>query len=170
MMLTASLLSGCSAAGAVEAAPPVSTTIEVTYRAAPNITPTTLPPVSAFFIEQPDGSLVATLSDVSLEDGVLFEYNSAVLMPAAIELLEGLLSEVLAHDGPIAVHGWTDGVGSEESNLVLSEDRATSVVNFLRAAGVTTDIDIVGRGEEGSEDGVLDPSRRRVDIVLLAAP
>ena len=159
---------GCSRAAATELEPTSSTTVVVSFRADPNLTPTTLPPVSAF-IEQPDGSLVAVISDVSLEEGVLFEYGSAVLTPAAFVAIVDLLPEILAHRGNIAVHGWTDGVGTEQSNLVLSNDRAASVVSFLQAVGVTAEIEVIGHGEDGSEEGIADPIRRRVEIVLEVA-
>ena len=68
------------------------------------------------------------------------------------------------------VEGYTDNVGTDESNLKLSEARAKSVCDFLQSQGIATDrLKSVGKG-------VADPvapnetpegraKNRRVEIV-----
>ena len=51
------------------------------------------------------------------------------------------LSTLLKDNGEIKVEigGYTDSTGSDEHNLLLSEKRALSVVNFLVSSGVAAD-------------------------------
>jgi hypothetical protein len=75
----------------------------------------------------------------------------------------------------IDVVGHTDTVGSAESNLRLSEQRAEMVAEELVRQGVpATDIVTVGRGETDllvpTADGVNEPRNRRVEIVVPEPP
>lgn len=160
------VLAGCGA-GAPEALPTTEPTVALGTREDPALVGTTIPALS-FFIAQPDGSLVASLSDASLEEGVLFPYRSAELTPEARALLAELLPEVARHSGPVRVDGFADGVGPSDWNQSLSERRAQAVAAWLREEGVGVEITVQGHGEEGAENDVPDPSRRRVDITLEA--
>lgn len=66
-------------------------------------------------------------------DNIGFEFAKATLMPESKTELDELADMLI--DYPmmrIEVEGHTDDVGSDASNLVLSEDRAKAVVDFLR--------------------------------------
>ena len=72
----------------------------------------------------------------------------------------------------VEVAGHTDNVGSDSYNLQLSEQRATSVGNYLRTKGVKMErITTIGYGEarpvadNGSEAGR--ELNRRVELNLL---
>jgi OOP family OmpA-OmpF porin len=78
-----------------------------------------------------------------------FATDSAVLPPDATPLLDRLVS--VSQSCPAAVirvNGYTDATGTEEHNLVLSRQRAQSVVTYLVDAGVdTARITAIGYGE-----------------------
>jgi outer membrane protein OmpA-like peptidoglycan-associated protein len=75
--------------------------------------------------------LIVNMSDV------LFDTASYTLKPAAREKLAKISGIVLAHPGlNLKVEGHTDGVGSDEYNQELSENRASTVRSFLIDQGV----------------------------------
>jgi outer membrane protein OmpA-like peptidoglycan-associated protein len=75
---------------------------------------------------------------VSMSD-VLFDTGQYSLKPGAREKLAKVAGILLAYPGlNIAVGGYTDNVGGDEMNQRLSENRATSVRDYLVQQGVTT--------------------------------
>jgi len=74
---------------------------------------------------------------VSMSD-VLFDTGQYSLKPGAREKLAKVAGILLAYPGlNIAVGGYTDNVGGDEMNQRLSENRATSVRDYLVQQGVT---------------------------------
>jgi OOP family OmpA-OmpF porin len=87
---------------------------------------------------------------ISLElKGVLFEYDSAVLMPEALHILDGIAENLIAFPQPndIEVHGHTSSEGSDAYNMKLSQRRSQSVVNYLKQKGVSNHLYARGFGE-----------------------
>jgi outer membrane protein OmpA-like peptidoglycan-associated protein len=80
---------------------------------------------------------------------VLFNTNSAVLLPSSYESLNDLAEFLLLKKSlKIELAGHTDNVGEDASNLILSQKRADSVRNYLIKKGVPeTRIIAVGYGE-----------------------
>lgn len=75
--------------------------------------------------------LIVNMSDV------LFDFNKATLKPGAREKLAKVSGIVLAYPGlRLDMEGHTDGIGSDEYNMVLSDKRAASVRDYLIAQGV----------------------------------
>jgi len=75
--------------------------------------------------------LIVNLSDV------LFDTGKYTLKPLTREKLAKVSGIILAHPGlKVEVEGHTDSVGSEEFNQKLSEQRATTVQDYLTAQGV----------------------------------
>ena len=75
--------------------------------------------------------LIVNLSDV------LFDTGSAMLKPGAREKLAKIAGILLSHPGlNVAVEGHTDNVGSESYNQRLSENRASSVRDYLVRQGI----------------------------------
>ena len=75
---------------------------------------------------------------VSMSD-VLFDSGQYSLKPGAREKLAKVAGILLAYPGlNIEVGGYTDNVGGDEMNQKLSENRATSVRDYLVQQGVTT--------------------------------
>jgi outer membrane protein OmpA-like peptidoglycan-associated protein len=76
---------------------------------------------------------------VTFESGILFDFDSATLRPAAKENLKKLAVILQKYDDTeILIEGHTDATGSEEYNQKLSERRASSVSNFLASLGVSS--------------------------------
>lgn len=83
----------------------------------------------------------------------LFRFNKSAqgdLLPAGKARLDELvakLNEVYAEIDHIVLIGYTDRLGSEQYNQRLSEQRAETVKEYLRAKGITSPIEASGRGE-----------------------
>lgn len=117
---------------------------------------------------------------LTLPDDILFDFGSAELRPDAFQSLS-LIGDVLDYfsGDPVVVIGHTDSVGSDERNLELSVDRATSVKDALvDTHGIDPErIMAEGRGEtepvaaNENPDGSDNPDgrqlNRRVEIVVL---
>ena len=86
--------------------------------------------------------LIVNLSDV------LFDFNQASLKPGAREKLSKLAGIMLAYPGVyrMEIEGHTDGVGSQDYNQKLSEDRAETVHAYLVKEGIATDRIVAVRG------------------------
>jgi outer membrane protein OmpA-like peptidoglycan-associated protein len=110
--------------------------------------------------------LIVNMSDV------LFDTGKYTLKPGAREKLAKISGIVLAHPGlNLQVEGHTDSVGSEEYNQLLSEQRASSVRDFLVQQGVP-DHSVTSRGfgktqpvaSNDTADGRA--KNRRVELVV----
>lgn len=102
----------------------------------------------------------------------LFAFGKADLQPQVREKLAKISGIVMTHPGlKLEVEGYTDNVGSDESNQRLSERRAESARNYLISQGVRPDM-IVSRGfgeasPIASNDTEAGRSKnRRVEIVV----
>jgi outer membrane protein OmpA-like peptidoglycan-associated protein len=104
---------------------------------------------------------------------VLFETGSARLRPAALERLRPLASYLSANpDVPVRIDGHTDSVGSDSANQLLSERRAESVREALRAMGVDEgEFTVVGHGETmpaaSNSTATGRQLNRRVEVTLV---
>ncbi len=101
---------------------------------------------------------------------VHFEFDDSGLTPDARTALADVVSAAKKDDyGVIDISGYTDLVGADTYNQVLSEQRANAVINFLVESGIEAG-KIVGRGL-GKADPVVDVqapemANRRVEIKL----
>jgi outer membrane protein OmpA-like peptidoglycan-associated protein len=113
-----------------------------------------------------DRGMVVTIGDL------LFDNNSAVLKPGAGNSVQRLAAFLKAYPLRNAlIEGYTDSVGSTQSNQLLSERRAAAVRNALLEAGVVGErLGTHGYGEafpvgsNQSAEGRL--SNRRVEVIL----
>ena len=110
--------------------------------------------------------LIVNMSDV------LFDTGQYSLKPGAREKLAKISGIVLAYPSlTLEVEGHTDSVGSDESNVLLSENRANSVRNFLIGQGIAgNSIGSHGFGE-GQPVATNDTStgrqqNRRVELIV----
>ncbi len=87
------------------------------------------------------------LDDLLLESPIEFDLASAALSDDASEVIDAV-ADVLSQfpDAGLEVGGHTDGQGSPQANLSLSQDRADAVVRALRARGVSNQLVAVGYG------------------------
>lgn len=106
-------------------------------------------------------------------EAIRFEYGLAALSSDYQAGCERLAQWMLDNPGVnIRVEGHTDNVGSVPFNMTLSEDRATSVLNFLIDRGVAASrISVEGKGPlEPLADNETEEGRaknRRVQVVIL---
>jgi outer membrane protein OmpA-like peptidoglycan-associated protein len=112
--------------------------------------------------------LIVNLSDV------LFDTGQATLKPGAREKLSKLAGVLLAYPGDyrIEVEGHTDSVGSDDSNLKLSQGRADSVHDYLLQSGVKPERMMTARGfgestpVAGNDTAAGRQVNRRVEIII----
>ncbi|MDR1758013.1 MAG: OmpA family protein [Bacteroidales bacterium] len=72
-----------------------------------------------------------------LQEPVYFDLNSAVLSPAAREILDNKAAVLAKYPGlPLVIVGHTCDLGSEQLNIELSRHRAEAVLIYLARAGV----------------------------------
>lgn len=103
---------------------------------------------------------------------VLFDFGKYDLKPEAREKLAKLSGIILAHPGlKLAVEGYTDSVGGDETNQKLSEKRAETVRAYLVGQGLA-DASVTSQGF-GKASPVADNAtaegrkkNRRVEIVV----
>lgn len=101
---------------------------------------------------------------------VLFEFDDSGLTPDARAMLADVAQAAKKDDfAVIDISGYTDLVGGDNYNQVLSEQRANAVINFLVDSGIEAG-KIVGRGL-GKTDPVVavetaEQRNRRVEIKL----
>jgi OOP family OmpA-OmpF porin len=115
----------------------------------------------------------AQIGAVIAKGKITFEPGSATIDASALGTMD-LIAEILKECGGIAleVQGYTDSQGREEMNLALSQSRAQSVLNELRARRVLTASFVAkGFGEEnpiasnGTEEGR--EANRRIEFRLI---
>ena len=112
-----------------------------------------------------DGKIIAT--------GIRFDVNKATLKPESM----GVINEIagLMKDNPdikFSVEGHTDSDGDDNSNLILSEQRAQTVMQTLVSLGIDSDrMSSKGWGESKPMDTNETPegkaNNRRVEFVKM---
>lgn len=113
------------------------------------------------------------VSEVSKADyQIQFKSGSAIISSVSKDVLNDIFeSAMIAENLNIQINGYTDNVGNDESNLILSKNRANAVKNYLLSKGLSEERIIVkGFGEEFP---IADNStsqgqylNRRVEIIL----
>lgn len=105
---------------------------------------------------------------------VRFEYNKSELTSAAKSNLNKIIPIFNEYpDTDILIVGYTDGVGSQDYNLPLSEKRAASVVKYLKDNGIASKrLKYLGQGKENPRgDNDTEAGRaqnRRVEFAITA--
>jgi outer membrane protein OmpA-like peptidoglycan-associated protein len=112
---------------------------------------------------------------VTFASGLLFDYDSDVLRPAARENLATLASSLEKYPNTdLLIVGHTDSIGTDAYNQGLSERRAAAAANYLAGQGVArTRLRSVGRGESepvAPNDTDADRQKnRRVEVAIYAS-
>lgn len=112
---------------------------------------------------------------VTFDSGILFDYDSATVKPAARDNLRTLAASLDKYPGTnVMLVGHTDADGSDTYNQGLSERRAAAAAAYLASQGVPrTRIDATGRGESepvASNDTAAGKAQnRRVEIAIYAS-
>jgi OmpA-OmpF porin, OOP family len=108
--------------------------------------------------------------------GVEFEYNSATLTQASHPILDEVAAGLREHPRlRIEVQGHTDGIGSPEYNLALSQRRALAVRDYLVSQQVPAD-ELIAKGYGKTEPIATNATpagrsmNRRVVLTVLDNP
>jgi OOP family OmpA-OmpF porin len=108
--------------------------------------------------------------------GVEFEYNSATLTQASKPVLDKAAEGLREHPRlRIEVQGHTDGIGSAEYNLTLSQRRALSVRDYLISQQVPAD-ELIAKGYGKTQPVATNATpqgrsmNRRVVLIVLDNP
>ena len=111
---------------------------------------------------------------ITFDSGILFNTDSYTLSEASKTNLSDLSKTLQKYeDTNILIEGHTDNTGSDQHNKILSEQRATSVADYLKSYGVIgSRITTNGYGEmQPMADNNTAEGRqqnRRVDIAIFA--
>ena len=111
---------------------------------------------------------------VELSDKVLFEFGKSDLTAASKQSLDKIVLVFNKYpDTNVEIQGHTDSKGSNEFNMTLSVKRATTVVDYLKAKGITAErLTVKGFGEEVPKyDNETEEGRaqnRRVEFLITA--
>ncbi|WP_432708710.1 OmpA family protein [Pedobacter sp.] len=111
---------------------------------------------------------------VKFDSGILFDFDSSNLKPAAKENIQKLAASLEEYPGTdIKIVGHTDNKGTESYNMSLSERRAAAVKAYAVAQGVPSSrLSTLGKGfSEPIADNSTEAGRaanRRVEIVIVA--
>ncbi len=106
-------------------------------------------------------------------ENVEFDFGKYSLRPSSYQTLDDLADYLKRKPNErIEIGGHTDNVGSDEKNLVLSLERAKSIVEYLIAKGISNDR-LVAKGygaEEPIEENTTEEGRqknRRTEVKIL---
>lgn len=92
------------------------------------------------------------LGEKFIMQNIYFESGSAILNPVSLAEIK-ILATALKNDSrlKVTIYGYTDDVGSESDNLILSKQRAESVTNALLDMDIDPSrLQAIGRGESDS--------------------
>ena len=111
---------------------------------------------------------------VTFESGLLYDFDSDVVKPAAQTNLRELARSLTKYpDSELLIVGHTDSKGEDAYNMRLSERRAAAAMNFLAQQGVDRSrIRVSGRGEEepvaANDSEAGQQQNRRVEVAIYA--
>jgi outer membrane protein OmpA-like peptidoglycan-associated protein len=73
---------------------------------------------------------------------IYYEFGKATLTPAATAALDTTLLLLMQRNPNLVVEvsSHTDNIGSDEDNLILSQQRAESVMNYLESKGIRKEL------------------------------
>jgi outer membrane protein OmpA-like peptidoglycan-associated protein len=116
--------------------------------------------------KQTERGMVLTLGDV------LFDTGKATLKPGAYSTMDRLASVLKeSPNRKVLIEGHTDNTGSDEKNMLLSQQRALSVQGALMERGVSGgQISTIGKGEStpiaSNDDSAGRQRNRRVELIV----
>ena len=111
---------------------------------------------------------------ITFDSGILYDVDKATLRPVAKTNLDKMAAILNKYpDTNILIEGHTDGTGSDEHNLELSRNRASSVSNYLAGLGVDPSrFTAMGYGESQpiatNDTNEGRQQNRRVELAIMA--
>ena len=127
--------------------------------------------------QQVPGAVVERVGEgiqVTFDSGLLFDYDSDRIKPAAAENLRNLAQSLNNYPNTdLVIVGHTDNIGSDQYNADLSQRRSRAAANYLASLGVNSNrLRTYGRGEnEPVAENTTDAGRqqnRRVEVAIFA--
>jgi outer membrane protein OmpA-like peptidoglycan-associated protein len=113
-------------------------------------------------------------TDTLLLGDVLFDFNKAILKPAAVSILKNYFTaERLAGIDSIRIEGHTDSIGTDSRNNQLSGQRSEAVRNWLLQNGLTSGTQLTlhaygrSRPVASNQTAVGRAQNRRVELILF---
>lgn len=111
----------------------------------------------------------------TLTSDVLFDFGKATLKPEGQAALTKLFNEIThleMKDTTTIVYGFTDRIGSDASNLALSQRRAQTVASYLISKGIpASQVSAVGRGKANPVTGTAcNTVKNRQALIVCLAP
>ncbi len=108
---------------------------------------------------------------ITLQGEVLFQTGKWDLKAGAMAKLDQIAEALRGKEQPMVVFGFTDNVGTRDTNMDLSQKRANSVRDYLVQRGIPQDlVSAQGKGPDNpiSDNGSVEgrASNRRVEIVV----
>jgi outer membrane protein OmpA-like peptidoglycan-associated protein len=113
--------------------------------------------------------------EVTFASGLLYDFDSDVVKPAARENLRALASSLEKYPGSdVLILGHTDSVGTDAYNKTLSVRRADAAAEYLISQGVPRSR--IGTGGLGEDEPVASNAdeagrqrNRRVEVAIYAS-
>jgi len=100
---------------------------------------------------------------IVIDEQIQFETSKAIIRPVSYPILDDVIQ--VMNDYPqihVRIEGHTDNVGTDNSNLTLSKDRADAVFEYMIADGVNASrLETVGHGETRPIDTNKTPQGRQ---------
>lgn len=111
------------------------------------------------------------LNKFELSSDFLFDFGKSNLKPNGKKEISNILSKLeKAKIENIEIIGYTDPIGSEKSNLILSEKRANSVKNEFVYSGIPAfKISVIGMGEK-EQIKICDQKMSRSELIECLSP
>ena len=137
-----------------------------------NIAPSEPFPLGESQINRIFGAALAAQPEPPVRYILYFKTATIDLTDNSDKLLPEILSTIEARKSrDVSVVGHTDRVGSRELNFKLGLERASRIKEVLISKGADPSIiDISSHGEDNpliqTEDGVLEPLNRRVEVII----
>lgn len=69
-------------------------------------------------------------------DDINFDFAKSTIKPSSYAYLDKLAATIIRTKARVRVNGHTDNIGSDDTNMKLSQDRALAVVKYLESKGV----------------------------------
>ncbi|MFB0953643.1 MAG: porin OmpA [Aeromonadaceae bacterium] len=137
--------------------------------------PVVAPPPAPAPTPTPAPAPVTVTKEFNLSSDVLFDFGKSSLKPEGVTALDGLYDQIKTEtpkDGTALVVGYTDRIGSDASNQVLSEQRAKTVADYLVGKGIPADkVSTQGRGEAEPVTGTqCDAIKAKKELIACLAP
>lgn len=102
--------------------------------------------------------------------GVNFAFDSYALDEKAQGILDEAAAVLKEKKANVTLEGWTDSIGTDEYNAVLSQNRANAVKAYLEKQGVpASSLTTLGKGESIKYDNATEEGRylnRRVEFIF----